>query len=128
MRYRLLADLVVAVHVTFIIFVVVGGLLVWRWPRLLWLHVPAALWGVLIVGIGFPCPLTWLEKYLRRMGAEQVYAGGFIDHYIKGELYPRGLNPLMQALAVVVTVVGYTGLLMGRRHAHARLTARPPTA
>lgn len=117
MVYRLLADLVVLVHFTFIIFAVAGGALVWRWPRLAWLHVPAFAWGVLIIGIGFTCPLTPLEKYLRHRGGESAYRTGFIDHYIKGELYPRSLNPLVQVLAVTVTVAGYTGLaIMRRRH------------
>lgn len=115
MLYRSLADLVVAVHITFVIFVVLGGFLVWRWAWVFWAHLPAVIWGVLIIGVGFPCPLTWLEKSLRRAGREHVYGGGFIDRYIKGELYPRDLNSLMQTLGATLIVAGYVGLL-ARRH------------
>ena len=66
----LLADLVVAVHLAGIGFIAAGGLLAWRWPRLLWAHVPAVGWGVAIILIGFTCPLTPLEKYFRRLAGE----------------------------------------------------------
>ncbi len=62
MIYRLLADLVVVIHLAFIVFVAVGGLLAWRWPQLVWAHVPVVVWAVAIVAIGFTCPLTPLEK------------------------------------------------------------------
>ncbi|MGF7239282.1 MAG: DUF2784 domain-containing protein, partial [Frankia sp.] len=104
--------------------IAVGGLGVWRWPRLLCVHLLALIYGILIIEIGFICPLTPLEKDLRRAGGEQVYQGGFIDHYIKGELYPRGLNPVVQGLILLVTVVGYTGLRQ-RRRSQARLAVSP---
>jgi hypothetical protein len=70
MLYGLLADLVVIVHLGFIAFVAVGGFLAWRWPRLLWLHVPAITWALAIVTIGFICPLTPLEKQLRHVAGQ----------------------------------------------------------
>jgi len=90
--YRVLADLVLVVHLAFVLFVVLGGLLVVRWPRLALLHVPAAIWGVLIEYTGWICPLTPLENSFRTRGGEAGYSGGFIQHYIQPLLYPAGLT------------------------------------
>src|SRR4029450_2529595 len=98
MVFRLLADLVVVVHLAFILFVAVGGLLVWRWPWLMRLHAPAVAWGTAIITIGFTCPLTPLEKELRRRAGEQGAPGGFVDHYIEGVIYPGTLAPVARAL------------------------------
>ncbi|HEY3005856.1 MAG TPA: DUF2784 domain-containing protein [Kribbellaceae bacterium] len=123
MVYRLLADLVVIVHFAFIVFIAVGGLLVWRWPRLMWLHAPALAWGVAIITIGFTCPLTPLEKHLQRLAGQRGYAGGFVDHYIENVIYPQRLTPLLRTLAAAAIGVGYAGLLTRRRRARARPTA-----
>jgi len=90
--YRVLADLVLVIHLAFVLFVVLGGLLVPRWPRLAWLHLPAAVWGVLIEYSGWICPLTPLENSFRVRGGEAGYSGGFIQHYIQPTLYPSGLT------------------------------------
>jgi hypothetical protein len=114
--YRLLADVVVMVHLVFILFVALGGLTLWRWPRLVWLHVPAVLWGAAIVTIGFPCPLTPLEKRFRRLGGEEGYEGGFVDRYVEDVVYPDELTPLLRTLAAAVIVVSY-GRLIARSRA-----------
>jgi hypothetical protein len=111
MVYRLLADLVVIVHFAFIVFVVTGGLLSWRRPAFAWLHLPALAWAGAILTIGFTCPLTPLEKHLRRLGGERSYPGGFVDHYIENVLYPQRLSPLLWALASVAILLGYAALL-----------------
>ena len=92
MIYRLLADAVLLLHLAFIIFVVAGGLLLHRCPRLAWLHLPAVLWGVGIELSGYICPLTPLENRLRRLGGEAGYAGGFVEHYLVPVIYPIGLT------------------------------------
>ena len=92
MIYRALADLILALHLVFVLFVVLGGLLVLRWPRTAWLHIPAAAWGVLIEYTGWICPLTPLENSFRTRGGEAGYSGGFIEHYIQPVLYPAGLT------------------------------------
>ena len=92
MEYRLLADMVLVLHLCFLLFVVLGGLLTLRWRRLLWLHLPAAVWGMLIEFASWPCPLTPLEQKLRRMGGEAGYTGGFVDYYVVSFLYPEGLT------------------------------------
>src|SRR4026207_1701633 len=90
MRYRLLADAVLIVHLAFIAFVVLGGLLVLRWPRVAWVHPPPAAWGAWIEFSGRICPLTPLEVGLRARGGAAAYSGGFLGHYITGALYPEG--------------------------------------
>ena len=96
MLYRALADLVLVAHLGFILFVVLGALLVLRWPRLAWLHLPAAAWGVLIEVGGWICPLTPLENELRRRGGGAGYAGGFIEHYLVPLIYPGALTRTLQ--------------------------------
>jgi hypothetical protein len=115
--YRALADLVLVVHLLFVLFVVLGGLLVLRWPAVAWLHIPAALWGVLIEYTGWICPLTPLENSLRTKGGEAGYAGGFIQHYIQPTLYPAGLTRSTQvvlgSLALVLNLTAY-GIVVSR--------------
>ncbi len=117
MLYRFAADLVVVVHLAYILFVGAGALLAWRWPWLLRLHVPSVAWAVSSVTVGLPCPLTPLEKSLRGLAGEEGYRGGFIDHYLEGVVYPKSLSPLLVATAAVATVVGYAGLHRRRRTA-----------
>ena len=90
------ADSVVVVHLLFILFVVLGGLLVWRWREVVWLHVPAALWGVLVELMRWPCPLTPLEHSLRLAVGQAGYSGGFVEHYLLPIIYPAGLTPQIQ--------------------------------
>ena len=106
MLFRGLADGVLVVHLAFVLFVVLGGLLTLRWPRLAWLHVPVALYGATIEFVGFICPLTPLEVALRRRGGEAGYEGGFIEHYVTAAIYPTGLTREIQlALGVGVLVL-----------------------
>ena len=98
--------MVLVVHLAFVIFVVLGGLLVVRWPRVAWVHVPVALYGAAIEFIGFICPLTPLEVWLRQRGGEAGYTGGFVEHYITAALYPTGLTREVQlALGNAVLVL-----------------------
>ena len=117
MPYRVLADLLVVAHLAFVGFVVLGGLWVIRRPRLAWLHVPAALWGAWIEIAGWICPLTPLEKWLRVMGGEAGYAGGFIAHYLLPLVYPAGLTRGIQFVlgAFVVSVNLAVYLVLWRR-------------
>jgi hypothetical protein len=98
MIHRLLADAVLVLHLAFILFVVLGGFLVLRRPRLAWLHAPVFLWGAAIEFGGWICPLTPLEKWLRDLGGEGAYAGGFIEHYVTALIYPEGLTRNLQLL------------------------------
>lgn len=113
MIYRIGADLVVIVHLLFVLFVALGGLFAVRWARLMWLHLPAFLWGALVEFAGFVCPLTPLEEGLRQRGGQNGYGGDFIGHYVVALLYPSGLTRQMQiwlGCAVLLTnslIYGY---------------------
>ena len=115
----LLADLVVTLHLAFVLFVVLGGLLVLRWPRLAYVHLPAVIWGAWIEFTGRICPLTPLENSLRARAGEVGYSGGFIEHYLLPLLYPSALTRTIQlvlgALVIVVNLCIYGYLLRRRR-------------
>jgi uncharacterized protein DUF2784 len=117
MAYRVLADLVMVAHLGCLVFVAIGGLLSWRWRRLIWTHLVAMTVAVVSITIGFDCPLTNLEKSLRRLAGDHPYAGGFIDHYIVGTLYPRGHNGLARGAVAVVVVAVYGSVIVHRSRA-----------
>jgi hypothetical protein len=120
MLYRLSADLILIVHLAFILFVMLGGLLVLRRPRLMWLHLPAVVWGALSEFLGVLCPLTPLETALRELGGRSGYEGDFIAHYITAVIYPSELTRGIQialgfsALLLNMAIYGY-GLFRKRR-------------
>jgi Protein of Unknown function (DUF2784) len=119
MVYRLLADAVLVVHLIFIAFVVLGGLLVLRWPGIAWLHLPAVAWGAWIEFAGWICPLTPLEADLRARAGDASYAGGFIEHYLTAAIYPEGLDRRHQvvlgAFVLVLNAAVYGWLAWRRR-------------
>ena len=119
MGWRILADAVVLFHALFIVFVVLGGLLVLRWPRVAWVHVPCAVWGVIVEWMGWICPLTPLELRFRQRAGEDGYAGGFIEHYVIPVLYPGELTRTHQwvlgALVLLLNVWTYTRVWRGTR-------------
>lgn len=119
MLCRLGADLLVIVHLLFIIFVVAGGCLVLKWPRMAYLHIPAAAWGALIEFQGWICPLTPLEQHLRLAGGQPAYSVGFIEYYLEPIIYPAGLTREMQiffGIAVLaINLMAYGWLLIGRK-------------
>ena len=108
---RLGADVVVLLHVAFVLFVVAGGLLVLKWPRLAWLHLPAAAWGAFVEFTGWICPLTPLENLLRTRAGGDAYDSDFIARYILPLLYPaeltRGTQLMLGMIVVGVNVLAY---------------------
>jgi Protein of Unknown function (DUF2784) len=119
MWYRVAADLVLVIHLLFILFVVGGAFLTWRWPWVVWVHLPAMVYGALIEFVGFTCPLTPLQNYLARRGGETAYHGGFISHYLVQVIYPRGLTRPIQIglglFVLLVAAIGYAGYLRSRQ-------------
>ena len=106
MPYGLLADLVVLLHLGFVLFVMFGGLLVLRRRGVMWLHLPCMAWGALIEFAGWICPLTPLENWLRRQGGGPTYEGGFLERYLLPVLYPAALTRSTQVvLGLLVLVV-----------------------
>ena len=92
MPHHLLADAVLLLHLAFVAFAVAGGLAVWRWPRLAWLHLPVLAWGAYVVLSGTVCPLTPLENALREAAGASVYRGSFIEHYLIALIYPAAVQ------------------------------------
>lgn len=106
MSFRLAADILLSVHLLFVIFVIFGGFLVFRWPKTILFHLPAVLWGVLIELTGGVCPLTPLEQQWRRMAGDAGYGGGFVDHYLIPVIYPHWLDrPTQLTLGLLVVIV-----------------------
>lgn len=127
MLYRTLADGLVVVHLAFVLFVVLGGVLAWRWPRLAWVHLPAFVWGVWISITGAICPLTPLENRLRRIGGEAGYDGGFIEQYLLPVLYPGAMTREIQigiGIGVLVWNVAIYAALLARTRRRARERSR----
>jgi hypothetical protein len=119
--YSLLADAVVLVHALFVAFVVLGGLLAFRWPRIAWAQLACAAYGLLIELVGWVCPLTPLENRFRALAGDGTYEGGFIRHYLIPLLYPEPfpswLGGVLAATVVIVNAAVYAVLFVRRRRA-----------
>lgn len=116
--FALLVDILLVVHAGFIVFVVLGGLLLFRWPQLIWLHLPAAAWGAAVELGRWTCPLTLLENHVRTLAGLRPYEGGFIAHHLQALIYPPGLTPMWQLLlgtgVIAVNVLVYRALIRRR--------------
>ena len=119
MVYHLLADGVLGIHLVFVVFTILGALLLIRWPRVIWVHLPAVAWAAWIELSGKICPLTPLENALRIRGGGGSYAGDFVGHYMLGLLYPdgltRGIQIVLGALVVVINMAIYGYVFLWRR-------------
>ena len=120
--YGILAGVIIVAHFLFIAFVAAGGLLVLRWPRLAWVHLPAVVWGVVVEMTGWICPLTPLENYLRRLGGSSSYSGGFIEQYLLPVIYPANLTVdtqyILGGLVIAVNLFIYTIIIRKKRASH----------
>jgi hypothetical protein len=119
MIYRLLADFVLIAHVAFVLFSVLGGLLILRYRKVLWWHLTALCWGVVVQWANWVCPLTPLENHLRRLVGEAGYSGGFIEHFVLKVLYPDNLTLelryVLGAILLSINVAVYSYVLLSRR-------------
>ena len=106
-----LADFVILVHVAFILFVLFGGLLAFRWRRALWVHLPVVAGGTAVELFGWVCPLTPLENLMRRAGGGAAYSVSFVERYLVPLVYPaeftRELQLLLGGAVVAVNSVVY---------------------
>jgi len=124
MDYGLLADVVVLLHLMFVLFVLLGGLLALKWPRIAWLHLPAAVWGAVVELTGWICPLTPLENWLRAQGGKVVDEHDFTAHYLLPILYPGDLTRDLQLLLGTVVVVLNAAVYWWLWHTQARGASR----
>jgi len=121
--YGALADLVLVLHFAFLLFVVGGGLLLFRWRRLVWLHLPVAAWGVLVELAGWICPLTPLENRFRELSGGSAYQESFIEHYVTAILYPEGLTRTIQ-VGLGLAALFFNVVVYWRRFGRPRGAAR----
>ena len=112
--FAVLAEAAMVVHLAFLVFVAAGPVLAWRWRPLVWLHVPALAWSVGIIAVGYACPLTSIEKWLRRRAGDEAYDGGFVDRYVEDVVYPDELTPVLWSLVAGIVLVSYTQVLLRR--------------
>ena len=119
MIYRVAADFVLVTHFAFIVLVVAGGLVVFRYAWFVWIHLPAATWGAFVELTGRICPLTTLENYLRVYAGQEGYADSFVEHYILPVIYPVGLTRDIQlvlaGLVIAVNVILYATILLHKK-------------
>jgi hypothetical protein len=114
--YRDLVTVILVVHFAYLAFVVFGGFLSWRWPRLFWPHLAAAVWGLAVVALSLRCPLTTAENWARERAGLATESRGFIDRYIEGVLYPARYTLLLQALAGLLVIGSWAGAYLFRRN------------
>ena len=116
MLFKVGADFLVLVHLAFICFVLLGGFLLLKWRWLVFVHLPALLWATLLEFQGWSCPLTPLEQALRRLGEQQGYTGGFIQHYILPVIYPPALDDdfqfILGVLVILINVIIYLWVIL----------------
>ncbi|MGP8154022.1 MAG: DUF2784 domain-containing protein, partial [Smithella sp.] len=110
--YNVFADAIVAAHFLFIAFVICGGLLVIRWPRMAFVHLPAAIWGAAVEIFAWICPLTPLENHFRNLAGGGSYSGDFITRYLLLIIYPENLTINIQyvlgGLVIFINIIFYT--------------------
>ena len=118
--YNILADAIVVAHFLFIAFVVFSGLLVIRWPRIAFVHLPSAIWGAAVEIFGWICPLTPLENHFRYLAGKTSYNGDFIAHYLLPIIYPENLTvAIQQVLGVLVIIINIIFYIIAlRKHKH----------
>ena len=128
MLYARAADLVAATHAAFIAFLLIGGFLAWRWPRLVWAHIPTVVVTAAVFAFGADCPLTDLEKHFRRQAGERAYRDGFIAHYLL-PMAPDGARAVAVPLfVVVVNAASYAGYVARRHRASTKSSLPTRTA
>jgi hypothetical protein len=115
--WRGLADVVVAAHYAFMVYLVIGGFVAWRWPKTIWAHVVTVAWAVLIVTTKVPCPLTALQNHFRESAGQRSLSDSFINVYIRGTFYPVDQQTLARVVLGVVIIASWIGFArLQRRH------------
>ena len=120
MFYRVLTDIVLILHLIFIVFAVGGGLLTLCWRWIPWVHLPALAWGAAVELFGWYCPLTSLENYFRRASGNFEYTESYVERYLVPVIYPvdysREYQLVLFWLLIAFNVLVYASLYLRRRH------------
>ena len=103
--YEIGADLTLIAHFAFIIFVVFGALLFIVSTKIIYLHVPALIWGIYIEITHSVCPLTYLENWFLQKANLSTYSEGFIQNYLVPIVYPTNLTKDLQIYFAIVLIV-----------------------
>ena len=113
---KFLAEVTVAVHILALLLIGLGGFLAWRWPKLIFIHMFAAAWGILVNVTPVPCPFTALENYFRHQQGLGDLPGGFNAYYFYDTLFPRSFLPAIAVFALAMLVLSYVGAYQRWRH------------
>ena len=127
MGYQMLTKLIIGLHFAWLLYIVFGGFLAWRWPWMIWPHLIAATWGAGIVLGLWECPLTDAETWARAQAGAEVPSAGFIDRFVEGVIYPQQYTKVLQALAALIIAGSWLGTYVTarrRRAPAAALTSR----
>lgn len=117
--------LTVGTHFAYLVYLPSGGFLALRWPRSILLHVPTVVWGIGVVRLHFPCPLTSFEQWARtRAEMDPLPAGGFIDRYGAGVLYPSDGTGVVQTLAFLAATLSWVVFASKRKR---QIASQPRT-
>ena len=103
--YELAANLTLTIHFAFIIFVVFGALLFFVSTKIIYVHVPALIWGIYIEITHSICPLTYLENWFLQKANLTTYSEGFIQNYLVPVVYPMNLTDDLQTYLAIVLIV-----------------------
>jgi len=114
MIYHVLTDLTILFHFLWILFIIFGLLLVWRWPKVAFFHLGGLLFSLIINFFGWYCPLTYLENYLNASVDKGTgYENSFITRYLAPIVYPdlpENAIRIGEILFVVVLLFVYGAL------------------
>jgi hypothetical protein len=113
--YRFLGDAVAGVHYAYLVYLVIGGFIAWRWPRTIALHGIAAAWGFAVVAANWPCPLTAVQNMFRESGGEPRLQTGFNETYVTGTLYPADYQVQTRAVIAAVVAISWLGVVVIQR-------------
>ena len=103
--YELAADLTLIVHFTFIIFIAFGALLFFVSKKIIYVHIPALIWGIYMELTHSVCPLTYLENWFLEKANLSAYSESFIQHYLIPIVYPKNLTEDLQIYLAIVLMV-----------------------
>jgi hypothetical protein len=128
MTWHTAADAVVVVHLTYLLFVAVGGFLAWRWRWLIVPHVLAVVWALATVTVGEECPLTTLQRHYERLAGDTLDRRGFVDRYLEGVVYPARFTGAIRVLMGTLVVISWVGFAVQARRRRAVQPSTDDTA